>query len=399
MTWAPDSAFLAIVEPKVHHCPRCGAPLTVHPGAWAVRCNFCQVDVSLLGPAQTAPQSAVTKPDAPPPPPSPAAILRGKILFAIYAALFGLLTLPTFYYLDRYDATSRAPVIAVVASILGFLVYGSGRRKLGTIPVILVGLVFLLKPFVRPVVYDNHTLSLTSETHLYFLIPGLAMPFVFGGMLLSAFDPNHAAPKDSRMLRVIVAMTFAAGIAMGYYFFGGPTIRDVIEMHRPDGTAMRQKFSQFASRLPPVGDLQTIQEKLSPTPVWYEDRALQNNIDIVTVDELLNIDESPKYGNLYLSSEIMYAVHWTGPKNPMASYLMGEPAEDLSRRLQHSFQLPWLAAYRPGKNGIDVFVYDLRAGKIVTSLLVTGTKGDYSTDRRLVVEGLAKATGGTFVAK
>jgi len=78
---------------------------------------------------------------------------------------------------------------------------------------------------------------------------------------------------------------------------------------------------------------------------------------------------------------------------------MGEPAEDLSRRLQHSFQLPWLAAYRPGKNGIDVFVYDLRAGKIVTTLLVTGTKGDYSTDRRLVVEGLAKATGGTFVAK
>lgn len=325
--------------------------------------------------------------------------MRGKILFAIYAALFGLLTLPTFYYLDRYDATSRAPVIAVAASILGFLVYGSGRRKLGTIPVILVGLVFLLKPFVRPVVSEWGRYSLTSETHLYFLVPGVAIPFVFGGLFLSALDPNHTAPKDSRMLRILVAMTFAAGIGLGYSFFGGPTIRDVIEMHRPDGTAMRQKFLQFANSLPPVGDLQTIQEKLSPTPVWFEDRALQNNIDIVTAEELHDIDESPKILNLYLSSEIMYAMHWTGPKNPIASYVMGEPAEDLNSRLKHTFQLPWLAAYRPGKNGIEVFVYDVRAGKIVTAILVTGTKGDYSTDRRLVVAGLAQATGGTFVVK
>ncbi len=387
------------MEPKVHHCPRCGAPLSVRPGAWAVRCNFCQVDVSLLGQGQVPTPSAEPQPALPPPPPTPAAILRGKIVFAICVGLFGVLILPTFYYLDRYDSTDRAPVIAIVASILGLIVYGSGRRKLATIAVMLLGLVLLLKPFVRPVIYDNYTLSLTSETHLYFLISGISMLVVFGWLLLSAFDPKHSPPTDSKLLRLIAVGMLGAGIFGGYHFFGGPTIRDVIQQHQADGTAMRQTFFQFAKSLPDIGKVVPLQEKLTPLPVWHENRQLESNIDIVTVEELWNPDDSPKGRNLHLSSEIMFAIHWTGPKNPMSSTTMGQQAGEFTKRMKHTFELPWLAAYRAGTSGIEVFVYDVRAGKIVTAAVVTGTSGDYSMDRGLVLNGLAKATGGTFAVK
>lgn len=355
--------------------------------------------MSLLGQGQLPTPSAEPQPALPPPPPSPSAILRGKIIFAICVGLFGVLILPTFYYLDRYDSTDRAPVIAIVASILGFIVYGSGRRKLATIAVMLLGLVLLVKPFVRPVIYDHYTLSLTSETHLYFLISGISMLVVFGWLLIAAFDPNHSPPADSKLLRIIAVVMLGAGIFGGYHFFGGPTIRDVIQQHQADGTAMRQKFFQFAKSLPEVGKVVPLQEKLTPPPVWHEDRLLENNIDIMTVEELWNPDESVKSRDLHLSSEITYAIRWTGPKNPLASYRMGDPAGEFGKRLSHTFQLPWLAAYRSGTTGIEVFVYDLRAGKIVTAVVVTGTTGDYVTDRKLVLEALAKTTGGTFDVK
>lgn len=397
LTGGDDPVLFPFVEPHVHHCPRCGAPLPVRPGAWAVRCNFCEVDVSLLGPSPQPNRDASLGPV--PPPPSPAAIRRRKALLPICTGLFGVLAMPTAYFLDRNDKTDRAAAIAVVASILAFVLYGTGRRLWACFLALPVGIVLLAKPFVRPVLYDGRPHSLNSETHYYFLIPGIAMLAVFGLLCVGILERREFAAQDSVRLRVVAGAFFIAGLVGGHFAFGGPTIADALKLYESQGIAMRKQLFNFAKSLPAVGEVVPQESKLDPTPVWLEGQREKNNIEIVMVEELWNPDESPKGRNLYLSDELMHGVRWTGPKNPMSSSVMGDQAGDFAKRMNRAFGLPWIAAYRPGKAGIEVFVYDLRAGRLAIATIAKGTLGDYERDRKVVLEALAKATGGTFQLK
>lgn len=387
------------MEPRVHHCPRCGAPLSVSPGAWAVRCNFCKVDVSLLGPSQQPIRGSSNVAPAAPSPPSPGAIFRRKVILPIATAIFGILALPAFYFLDRNDMTDRAAIMAVVASTLAFVLYGTGRRLLACLLAVPIGSVLLAKPFVRPVMYDGHALSLNSETHFYFLIPGIAMFGVFGLMLVAQFERREFASEDSVLLRAIAAGTFVAGVVLGHFAFGGPTVRDVITQYQPQGATLRQKLYKIALRLPPSGQFEVQEVKLDPAPKWVEGRAAESNIDILTVAELLDPDTRPEGRNFYLSNDLSYCLQWTGPKNPMSSSVMGDRAGDFPARMEHALGLPWVAGYRPGKTGIDIFVIDMRAERVVISTVATGTVGDMTKDRQIVIDALARATGGTFHSK
>jgi hypothetical protein len=67
--------------------------------------------------------------------------------------------------------------------------------------------------------------------------------------------------------------------------------------------------------------------------------------------------------------------------------------------MAHAFGLPWLAAYRAGNAGLEIFVFDLRTGKLAAATVVTGTVGDFSKDRKFVVDTLIRITGGTFTMK
>ena len=305
--------------------------------------------------------------------------------------------MPTVYFLDRNDTTDRAAIIGVAASILAFILYGTGRKLLACIFAMLVATVLFAKPFVRPVMYDGHPSSLNSETHYYFLIPGIGMLMVFGWLLPSAIADRNSA-GDSKILRIIAGAFFVAGLVGGYLSFGGPTVRDVLKQYEPQGAAMRKQFFKLASTMPTAGELKPLEAKLIPAPVWHEGQRDKNNIEIVMAEELWNPEQSPQGRNLYLSDELMYCVRWTGPKNPMSSTIMGDRAGDFPERMNRAFGLPWLAAYRPSNAGLEVYVFDLRNGGIVAATIVK-TLGDYSQDRKMVLEALAKTTGGTFELK
>lgn len=387
------------MQPHIHKCPHCGAPLSPPPNAWAVRCDFCKVDVSLLGVGPQTAHAPVLQVPIPAAPPSAAAIFLRKAWLPICSATFGVIFLPTFYFLDRNDTTDRAVVIAVVASIAAFVLHGTGRRIVACVLAMIVGLVLLAKPFVRPVVWDNHTLSLDSETHYYFLIPGIAMLGVFGLMLLLAFEQRTSESKDSRVLRIFASVVFVVGIVLGHLTFGGPTVRDVMTQYESQGAAMRKQFIKLAAKLPGVGDVKPRESKLEPAPVWIEGQPKGNNIEIVTVEELWNPDDSPNTRNLYLSDDLVNCVRWTGPKNPMSSTVMGDRAGDFSERMARAFGLPWIAAYRSGTTGIEIFVFDMRSQSIAAATIAKGTSGDFTQDRKLVLDALTKATGGTFRLK
>lgn len=363
--------------------------------AWAVRCTKCKIDLSLLGPVFPSPASH----DKTAARPSAAAVLRRKALLPICTALFGVLVLPALYFLDRNDTTHRAVIIAAAASILAFGLYWSKRRFLACALAIPFGLVLFVKPFVRPVMHDGQAFSLVSETHYYFLIPGLCMIVVFGLMLLDAFDWRESEFKDSTTLRIIAGVVFVAGIVVGHFTFGGPTVSDVITQYQPQGEAMRKQFFKLAVKLPAVGELKPLEAKLEPPPVWIEGQSQKGNIEIVTVEELWNPEETPKARNLYLSDDLLNCVRWTSRKNPMSSSVMGDQAGDFPQRMTRAFGVPWIAAYRPGTIGLEIFVFDLRNGNIAAAIAVKGMLGEHSQDRKLVLDALAKATGGTFQVK
>lgn len=78
---------------------------------------------------------------------------------------------------------------------------------------------------------------------------------------------------------------------------------------------------------------------------------------------------------------------------------MGDQAGDFGERMNRAFGVPWLAAYRSGASGIDIFVYDLRTSTLVVATTARNSLGVYERDRQLVVDTLAKATGGKFQLK
>lgn len=361
------------------------------PNAWAMRCTFCQVDVSLLGSTQGTGSRPV--------PPTKGALIRGKVALPLATGLFGVLVLPTAYFLDRNDMTDRAVVVAIAASILALILYYTQRRVLACILAISVAIVLVAKPFVRPVMHEGQAFSLTSETHHYFLFPGLVMLGVFGWLLVSSIVRRDSRAGDSTLLRFIAVVMFAIGVFGGHLAFGGPTVSDVIKQYEPQGTAMRKQFFQLAKSLPSTGQVLPQEAKLDPAPVWHEGRSQENNIEIVMVEELWNPEETQTTRNLYLSDDLMHCVRWTGPKNPMSSSVMGERAGVFSDRMAHAFGLPWLAAYRRGNAGTEIFVFDLRTGKLAAATVTTGTVGEYSRDRKFVLDTLARITGGTFTLK
>ncbi len=359
-----------------------------------MRCNYCQVDVSLLGSAKQ--QAAIPQPVDPVPPAAPG--LAGKSMLPLLVGVFGLLAPPTVFFLDRNDNTNRTVIMAVIGSIAGFVLYGTGRRYLGAGFSLALGLVLALKPFVRPVVYDGRPMSLNSETHYYFLIPGFLMLAVFGWLLLLAIEArNTATPStDGKALRIVTGIAFCAGMFVSNVVYGGPTTAEVLVQYAPQGMAKRGMWQQMASKLPAPGAFEVREKKLVPGPVWIEGRSDEQNIEIVHASQLADPDTNMSYGNLYLSGELSNALVWTGPKNPLSSTLRGEPGGSFGNRLAKAFGMPWIAVYRDGKQGIEIFVFDAKAGEIVVATTVAGGTGNYTTARESVIKALAKATGGTF---
>lgn len=314
-------------------------------------------------------------------------------------ALFGIVAMPAVFFLDRNDATERAPIVAGAASVIAIALYVTGRRLLACLLAIPIGIILVVKPLVRPVTYEGHAFTLHSETHYYFLISGASVIALFGWLLFGVFGKNYEAAKDSARLRILSGAFFIAGLGVGHWALGGPTVGDVIIQSRDRGTAMRKQLFEFGKKLPALGEFEIKEAVLTPAPLWIEGQRQSNNIEIVMVEELWNPDETPKSRNFYLSDELMHFVRWTGPKNPMASRSMGDQAGDFGERMNRAFGVPWLAAYRSGASGIDIFVYDLRTGTLVVATTARNSLGVYEKDRQLVVDTLAKATGGKFQLK
>lgn len=106
---------------------------------------------------------------------------------ALFIGIWIMITSPLITsYIDKSgamftDALEMAPIAAIVTTMIAIIWRFKLHYKL--IPVLMMSissLLLVLKPIIAPVryAYGGGVFSLTSETHLYFLIPGILMMIV-----------------------------------------------------------------------------------------------------------------------------------------------------------------------------------------------------------------------------
>jgi protein kinase-like protein len=104
-------------------------------------------------------------------------------------------------------------IVVAAAAVAAWL--GAGRAAaafVGGAP----GVVLFAKPWIQPVLHDTGAFGFTSETHLYYVVPGLLLALL--GLALAVARP----PASRRTAAVAVAATgaVAAFVLLGTFFVG-----------------------------------------------------------------------------------------------------------------------------------------------------------------------------------
>jgi len=225
---------------------------------------------------------------------------------------------------------------------------------------------------------------------------------------------------------------------------GGETTRQVLQRYGPQFNERRQQFKNIAGSLPAPGGVQDASPvNLSPRPVYDEKHHSSNNTEIVMYDQLIDPDirsEGHNRLDLILSGNLLTAMQWTGPKNPMSSEGLDRRSNpDLEQELKQALGEQYLVVLRPvkfvapvatdentftpGTADIEGYIVNLPDQKVVGSFRYTAQssarveyssrKGDTSAARQSQLEEFAysslyedarkklkplleQTTGGTF---
>jgi hypothetical protein len=184
----------------------------------------------------------------------------------------------------------------------------------------------------------------------------------------------------------------------------GESNRKVIQRYEPQFTAKRQQFQKIAVMLPPAGSVKEASPaNLSPKPVYDAKNSASNNTEIVMFDQLLDPDaESVGHQrlDLLLSRDLLIALKWTGPKNPMSADGIDKHNPNLEQTLKQALAAIYLVVIRPvnfvapvatdeatfkgGMADLEGFVVDLTGQKVAGSFHYSAKSAssvEYSTKK------------------
>lgn len=128
----------------------------------------------------------------------------------------------------------------------------------------------------------------------------------------------------------------------------GKTAGEVIAENKPKVDAVRATLSTALSMLPPVGEsLTAVAGTPDPKPSYevQSDFKVSGNTAFVTPEEIKSSGK-PAY-DLILSSDLAYALAWTGPDNPMSQTAMEGPENELAATFANALATPYAVIYRP----------------------------------------------------
>lgn len=415
------------MNPRVFHCPRCGAPISQDAAsklAPRTNCNFCGATIDMGGDAwarlyqqelSRPPKPADARPPLPhegaPPapasPPSPFWQRLAWVLRPVCGLLLGFGLFQCIMALLKNSSPHPIPT-AVLVGIAALVLQAIGLKIPALILIFLSGLLLFLKPFVNPVIWsDGHVFGITSETHLNYLVPASILMVIALLILLSL--RKSEGQKNKGLMYGVFAAGFAIGICSPLFSASlfGPTRGELLNQYKSRFDPLREMFKAFHAQLPAAGSLkeEKIRRDLNPAPEYQKNSKTPPNTEIINAWQLLDQSERGHF-DLLLSDDLARALLWTSDKNPMVSSSMDESDSNFALELEKALKIRWLAVYRPvgggssygsstSANGLEIFVFDLQSKELVAQGLV-GRIDSYSDGQEKLARALERITGGRF---
>lgn len=299
-------------------------------------------------------------------------------------------------------------VTAVLVGVFGLLALAAKQKIPSAALMSTSGLLLVLKPFARPVVYeDGHVFGVTSETHLNYIIPGVILIVI--AALIAMSIKKGDGPADKKLSYALFAGSFVIGLGLAAQpsALFGPTRRETLSQYRDRYDRMRETFKEIHAKLPPPGALKDdkIRRDLDPSPRFQAKSKLPPNTEVVSAAQLLDQSERPAF-DLLVSEALTRCLAWTGDKNPMVSSALDESDSNFANELKKALNIRWLAVYRPvgrassyggstSADDLELFVFDLQSKEQVAAVR-TGPIENYSQGRDQLARALERATGGSF---
>ncbi|MBV9959975.1 MAG: hypothetical protein JO360_16225 [Acidobacteria bacterium] len=166
----------------------------------------------------------------------------------------------------------------------------------------------------------------------------------------------------------------------------GPKVSDVFKKYEGDFAKKREQFKAIAGALPSQGNRNAVKQctEISP-PIEFNEKTRTYNTEMVMFENLSDPDAKPKM-DIAPNGELLNAIQWTGPKNPMSSTVLDERAGDMESRLKAALDYRYLVVnrvadlrdpvamdektYMPGQVRIETFVVDLKDNTPVCSFTI-----------------------------
>ncbi|MBP7866527.1 MAG: hypothetical protein KA419_11305 [Acidobacteria bacterium] len=400
--------------PTVLKCPSCGASLEADGIKPVVKCGYCgnRVKVGEAPPAPAPPYTATAHRRVAPEPPSPFQQRLTALLRALTAAGMGYLACEV-HWSFRTPKSEPLPT-ALLAGLVALLAVTLGNRLLGALFAAWCGLLLASKPWLSPIPSSlGGTMSPTSETAQYFLVPGILFLVM---ALLGFLSVRRETVRSLRPLsgtRLLHLLLFAGGVALGIWATTGTTRMDLYAKYRGDFERVRTRLARVAEAIEAGPELPARVSGLSPVPA-YDKRSPGSNTAILPFENLRKPDEDPVY-ELYLSYPYLRCFKLTAPGRRevhKADFLFASGEDEAEIRAV--LDTRYLAVYQavsenpepgdpprdrsPWHGGVRVTVWlaDLPSGKLLLRVPLPDPADRYDAVRRRILEALRTATGGTF---
>ncbi|MBN1769749.1 MAG: hypothetical protein JXB32_00700 [Deltaproteobacteria bacterium] len=396
---------------EIHRCPNCHAALRlgdVTTGG-VVTCEYCGKEVSIRAatvavrtPAPAAaprPAAVPARPAAPPVPTVGSDLLRSLPTAGILGFAAGyLVVLAVFLFLRPFHEGMIPWLLAYGVTMI--VLASSGRRPAAAGFAAAVGGLLVAKPFIRPVVHEYGPLGPTSETHLYYLGPGIAL-LVLGAIVLVAMPKAKLREEFGRTKGWILGVVgLALGGGLGLWHQGGPTNADWIERYRPAIVEQERRLAGIDAAIAAGGPFPGTAPAFDDPPV-YRPGSPEGNTDVIHLAQLADNDAHPTvdlfpWGVLRTArSRVALAGRWDRSH--------WELDEFLTRELAAGADLRWVVVYNAGKTlddryAAEAWFTDLGREEVLFHLPPSGPWFDESTMRDDLLRRLARATGGIFEA-
>src|SRR2546423_587041 len=181
-------------------------------------------------------------------------------------------------------------------------------------------------------------------------------------MEVTAMARLLAVMKSIFCLSLLVMLTAQLGC--------GSKVADVLSKYEGDFKKKREQFQAIAHALPPKAAEKPC-ASMNP-PIAFNESTKRYNTEIIMFEQLLDPDAKPAF-DMAPQGELLTAMRWTGPKNPLSPSVLNNRAErDMEKSLQAALDYRYLIVnrvadlknpnavdektYTPGRATVDVFV-------------------------------------------